>query len=110
MTTPPKPKPVYLVRGDDPSLLADAVRDLLASVTPAEDAALAIEDIPLDGGDEGTGVQVLLDACLTPPFLTDRRVVVGRNAGALSAGDAARLIEYLAAPLETTVLVFVGGS
>jgi DNA polymerase-3 subunit delta len=100
------PKSVYLVRGDDPSLLADAVRDLLASVAPPEDAALAIEDVALDG--DGA-LQLLLDACLTPPFLTDRRVVVARNAGALTAEDAARVIEYLAAPLDTTVLVFVGG-
>jgi DNA polymerase-3 subunit delta len=51
----------------------------------------------------------LLDACLTPPFLTDRRVVLARNAGVLNADDGARLVQYLGDPLDTTVLVLVGG-
>src|ERR1019366_7025886 len=39
-----------------------------------------------------------------------RRVVVVREAGQLSAGDAKRLVAYLGDPLETTALVLVGGS
>lgn len=103
------PKPAYLLRGDDPVLLADAVRELLAGLVSDDEAGLAIEEIEVDGPasgeDRGTGA--LLDACLTPPFLTGRRVVVARNAGALTADAGARLVGYLEDPLDTTVLVFV---
>jgi DNA polymerase-3 subunit delta len=99
--------PVYLVRGDDPTLLSDAVRDLVHSVL-GDDSALAVEDITIQAGDD-QALAALLDACLTPPFLTDRRVVLARDAGALTSDEAARLIEYLAQPLDTTVLVLVGG-
>ncbi len=107
------PKPVYLVRGDDTVLLADAVRELVATLVADDGTGLALEELDLDGtasnasGDHGIGA--LLDACLTPPFLTDRRVVLARNAGALGAVEAARVAQYLDDPLDTTVLVLVGG-
>jgi DNA polymerase III subunit delta len=104
-------KPVYLVRGDDPVLLAEAVRTLVATLIPeGDDAALVVEDLDLDQQPtDDHGVGALLDACLTPPFLTDRRVVLARNAGALNADEAARIVQYLAEPLDTTALVLVGG-
>jgi DNA polymerase-3 subunit delta len=107
------PKPVHLVRGDDPVLLADAVRELVAALVGADDTGLAVEDLDLDGpaasssADHGLGA--LLDACLTPPFLTERRVVVARNAGILNTDEANRIVQYLDDPLDTTVLVLVGG-
>jgi DNA polymerase-3 subunit delta len=102
-------KPVYLVRGDDPVLLADAARALLATLVDDADAGLAVEDLELDPSVDDHGLGPVLDACLTPPFLTDRRVVVARNAGALTAEDAARVLTYLEDPLDTTVLVLIGG-
>ena len=102
------PKPAYLVKGDDPTLLADAVRGLLESVVGDDDHSLAVEELTLQQGDDQR-VPAVLDACLTPPFLTERRVVLVRNAGLLIADEAARLIEYLQQPLDTTVLVFVAG-
>ena len=105
------PKPAYLVRGDDAVLLADAVRQLVATLVGDDDAGLVVEDLDLDGphAADDHGMGALLDACLTPPFLTDRRVVVARNAGVLNADDGARLVQYLDDPLDTTVLVLVGG-
>ena len=105
--TAPTP-PVYLLRGDDPTLLADAVRDLVTELAGDEDHGLIVEDMTFVQGDDQRMAR-LLDACLTPPFLTDRRIVVGRNAGLLTAEEGARLVEYLADPLDTTVLVLVGG-
>ncbi|HEX2851100.1 MAG TPA: DNA polymerase III subunit delta [Acidimicrobiales bacterium] len=107
-TAPPAPKPAYLVRGDDATLLAEAVRTLVATLVGGDDASLVVEDMTLDTGD-GPGVANVLDACLTPPFLTQRRVVVAREAGRLVADDAARLLAYLAQPLDTSVLVLVAG-
>jgi DNA polymerase-3 subunit delta len=50
-------------------------------------------------------------AAQTPPFLTERRVVVARNVGELDAEGAAPLVGYLGEPLATTdlVLVVTGG-
>ena len=104
-------KPVYLVRGDDAVLLADAVRELVATLVGPDDAGLAVEELDLDGNHaaDDHGLGALLDACLTPPFLTDRRVVVARNAGVLTADEGARIIQYLDDPLDTSALVLVGG-
>src|SRR5688500_17580688 len=101
-------KPVYLLRGEDPTLLADAVRDLVAALVGDEDSNLAIEDLAFTPGDEQR-MPALLDACLTPPFLTDRRVVLVRNAGSVTSDEAARIVDYLADPLDTTRLVLIGG-
>jgi DNA polymerase-3 subunit delta len=101
------PKSVYLVRSDDLVLLGEATRSLVASLVQPEDAGLAVEDIDLDTDDQA--VAAVLDACLTPPFLTDRRIVLARNAGALVAEGASRLIDYLGQPLQTSVLVLVAG-
>jgi DNA polymerase-3 subunit delta len=54
-------------------------------------------------------VGAVVDACLTPPFLIDRRVVVVRDAGRLLTADVPRLISVVEDPLPTTVLVLVGG-
>lgn len=104
-------KPVYLVRGDDAVLLADAVRSLVATLVGRDDAGLAVEELDLDGNHaaDDHGMGALLDACLTPPFLTDRRIVLARNAGVLNADEGARVVQYLEDPLDTTALVLVGG-
>ena len=102
------PKAVYLVKGDDAILLAEAVRALTATLVSDDDAGLAVEEIDLEAHDDH-GVGALLDACLTPPFLTDRRVVIARPAGVLNTEDGARITQYLDDPLDTTVLVLVGG-
>src|SRR5438270_6701466 len=103
--TPPAGKdtaPVYLVKGDEPTLVADALHRLVTDLVGAEgDAALAVEDLT---GDE-PNIGPVLDACSTPPFLADRRVVVVREVGRFRSDDVAPLIEYLADPMPTTTLV-----
>ena len=57
-----------------------------------------------------SSVGAIVDACLTPPFLLDRRVVVVREAGRLLTADvAAAGRDHQQDPLPTTVLVLVGG-
>ena len=51
----------------------------------------------------------MVDACLTPPFLIDRRVVVVRDAGRLLTADVPRLVEVVKDPLPSTILILVGG-
>jgi DNA polymerase-3 subunit delta len=98
----------YLVRGDDASLVAQATRDLLAEVVGDRDHALVIEEV---GGPPGEDINVgaVVDACLTPPFLIDLRVIVVREAGRLLTAEVPRLVEVVTDPLPTTVLVLVGG-
>jgi DNA polymerase-3 subunit delta len=98
----------YLVRGDDASLVAQEVRSLIAEIVGNRDHGLVVEEIGGGPGDE-LNVGAVVDACLTPPFLIDRRVVVVRDVGRLSTGDAPRLVEVVDSPLPTTVLVLVGG-
>ena len=101
-------KPVYLVRGEDAALVGQATRDLLEQLVGPRDPALVVEE---HGGPTADGLDVgsIIDACATPPFLIDRRVVVVRDAGRLSATDSARLVALLEDPLPTTALVLVGG-
>jgi DNA polymerase-3 subunit delta len=104
----PAPASVYLVKGDDAALVAQAVRGLLDEVVGDGDHALVVEEIGGGAGDE-LSVGAVVDACLTPPFLVDRRVVVVREAGRLLTADVPRLVEVVQDPLPSTVLILVGG-
>jgi DNA polymerase-3 subunit delta len=106
--SPTRSQSVYLVKGDDAALVAQAVRALLDDVVGDGDHALIVEEIGGGAGDE-LSVGAVVDACLTPPFLVDRRVIVVREAGRLLTADVPRLVEVIADPLPSTVLVFVSG-
>jgi DNA polymerase III subunit delta len=99
---------VFLIKGDDASLVAQAVRTLLVEVVGDRDHALVVEEIGGAPGDE-INVGAVVDACMTPPFLVDRRVVVLRDAGRLLTADAPRLVEVIKDLLPSTVLIVVGG-
>ncbi|HEY2213557.1 MAG TPA: DNA polymerase III subunit delta [Acidimicrobiales bacterium] len=98
----------YLVKGEDASLVAQGVRTLLAELVGDRDHSLVVEEV---GGGPGEDINVgaIVDSCLTPPFLIDRRVVVVRDAGRLLTADVPRLVEVVANPLPSTILVLVGG-
>jgi DNA polymerase III subunit delta len=110
-TSDPPPAPagsVYLVRGTDPSLVGQAAHALTVRLVAGGDPSLVIEEFGGPGA-EAFDVGAVIDACTTPPFLVERRVVVVRDIGQLAPGDAKRLVEYLKDPLETTTLVLVAG-
>jgi DNA polymerase-3 subunit delta len=94
---------VHLVRGDDPSLVRDAVRELVDRLVGDADRSLVVDE---QEGDEYE-VGALVDAAQTPPFLTERRVVVGRDLHRFKADELAPLVAYLADPLPSTDLVLV---
>jgi DNA polymerase-3 subunit delta len=82
----------------------DAVRALIDELVDDGDRALMVEEL---AGDDYE-LRALVDAAQTPPFLTERRVVVGRDAHRFStADDVAPLVAYLADPLDTTALIVV---
>lgn len=101
------PVPAYLVRGDDPSLAAQATLDLLGELLAGRDASMVVEEHGAGGEDVDPGAVV--DALTTPPFLTDLRIVVVRDAGRLLAADATRLGACLGDPLPGVALVLVAG-
>ncbi|HEV7536962.1 MAG TPA: hypothetical protein VGP90_15075 [Acidimicrobiia bacterium] len=113
--------PVHLVVGDDARFRADATRALIAELLGDDDPSLALEEFTVagraDGGDgdgapAGDGAPVVdraLSSASTPPFGTERRVIVIRDAGAMSTADADAVARYLADPCPTTALVLVGG-
>ena len=99
---------VYLVKGGDPSLVAQAAHGLIDRLVDGGEPSLMVEEFGGPGVDQ-FDVAAVIDASTTPPFLVERRVVVLRDIGQLTAADAKRLIEYLKDPLPTTSLVLVGG-
>jgi len=98
-----QPFPAYLVRGDDPVLVSDAVRSVVADLVGDGDPSLSVEELSGDGYD----IAAVVDAAQTLPFLGDRRVVVARDVGRFLTADVAPLVAYLSDPSPTTSLVLV---
>lgn len=99
--------PAYLVKGGDAVLRAEATRTLVRQLVGDGDASLTVEEYePAADGDD---TLALVDAASTPPFLAERRVVVGRDIGAWSTPALERIIAYLADPLATTSVVLAVG-
>lgn len=96
---------VQLLTGDDEALLAGAVSELVQQLVGDSDRSLMVDDFDR----EDYEARQLVDAAQTPPFLTERRVVVGRGVGRFNSEDVAPLVAYLADPLPTTDLVLVAG-
>jgi DNA polymerase-3 subunit delta len=94
----------WLVEGDDATLVGNEVRRLVAELA-GEHADLSVEDF---WGDE-IDLDAVTNACVTPPFLVDRRVVVLRDAGRFSTEDLAPVLAYLEDPMATTALVVAAG-
>ena len=102
---------VQLVTGDDPVLLAEAVSRIVKETLGDQDRSLALEQLDetnLREPDGGWSLAPLVDAAQTEPFLTSRRVVLGRHLARFSRSgqcdDLVRLLESLPA---TTDLVLV---
>jgi DNA polymerase-3 subunit delta len=85
----------------------DAVVDIVDSLVGDRERALVVEELAGDDYELST----VVDAAQTPPFLTDRRIVVARDAARFGSADAvAPMVAYLDDPLDTTHLVLVWGS
>ena len=95
--------PAYLVRGDDPVLVSDAVRALVAELVGGDDPSLSVEEL----SGENYELAAVVDAAQTLPFLGERRVVVARDVGRFLTADVAPVVAYLADPAPTSTLVLV---
>lgn len=103
--------PVVLIKGDDQTLVTQAIRKVVTEFVGGGDRSLMVDelaeaDYTTDSG--GVDLSALVTSAHTPPFLTERRIVVGRNLGLFTRADqVAPLVELLADPLPTTDLVLV---
>lgn len=96
--------PIYLVRGEDESLVRERVRELVDALTGDDDRTLAVEEL---AGDDYE-LAALVDAAQTPPLFSARRVVIGRQLHRFSTAEAvAPLVGYLTSPLDTTAVIAV---
>jgi DNA polymerase-3 subunit delta len=85
------------------------LHDLLGRLVGEYDLSMVVEELGGPSAEE-LDVATVVDALTTPPFLTDRRIVVLRDAGRLVAADAARLVACLDDPLPGVTLVLGAGS
>jgi DNA polymerase III subunit delta len=91
-------------------LIGDEVRRIVTELVGDGDRSLMVEELDEERYLSGDSAHIspLVDAAQTPPFLTERRVVVGRHLARFTTADAvAPLVAYLADPLPTTALVLV---
>lgn len=94
-----------LVTGDDESLVRTAVANLVSELVGDGDRSMMVDEFD---GDEYE-LRVVVDAAQTPPFLTDKRVVVARSVSRFNADDLTGLLAYLDNPLGSTDLVLAEG-
>jgi DNA polymerase-3 subunit delta len=103
--------PVVLLTGSDAVLVEDAVVGVVHELLGDGDRSLVVDEwdaARLTNDDGELELGRLVDAAQTPPFLTEHRIVVGRQLGGFTRADqVTSLVAYLADPLSTTRLVLV---
>jgi DNA polymerase-3 subunit delta len=97
------------VKGSDAALVAQAAHRTVEELLAGRDPSVCVEELGAPSA-EDLDLARVVDALTTPPFLVDLRVVVVRDAGRLTTGDAERLIAVLDDPVDGVVGVFVAGS
>jgi len=102
---------VIVIKGDDDTLVAQAVVTSVNELVGDGDKSLMVEEItePLYlGEDQDPSLVPLVNSAQTMPFLTERRVVVGRNLALFSKQAMVEpLVQLLGDLPETTDLVLV---
>ena len=98
----------YLVSGEDVGLASQHLTALLADLDELDALrGTIVEEYRQQTKEEPLPLGTILDACRTPAFLSDHRLIVVRDGIALDAAQQKELIAYLADPVESTVLVVV---
>ncbi len=96
---------IFLLTGNDESLVRTAVADLVDDLVGDGERSMMVDEFDtLD-----YELRVVIDAAQTPPFLTDKRVIIARNISRFNAGDLAGLLAYLDNPLDSSDLVLAEG-
>ena len=102
---------IYLIRGDEPSIVSREIEKLIISLLENEDKSLAVEELLEDDyqtDSEIYSVESLVSAIQTVPFLTRKRIVIGRDFARFSKKeDLEPLFAYMKDPIETNYLILV---
>lgn len=103
---------ITLIKGNDPTLVAQSLKRLVDELVGDADRTLMVEEVTEAGytsdGSAEADLVPLLTAAQTPPFLTERRVVVGRNMGLFTRGEQVEgLVRWLESPTPSTDLILV---
>ncbi len=103
---------IVVIKGDDASLLAQSLQSVVRELVGDGDRSLMVEEVGeaqyVPEGKSEPDLVPLITAAQTPPFLTERRVVVGRNMALFTKQDqVVSLVDWLASPAPTTDLVLV---
>lgn len=100
--------PVVCVVGTDPTMVYDALHNVIISALGELDPSFALQDFTAkdvtSSGVESV-VPRVLEALNTPPFLAERRVVVIRDAQSLVAEEIGALSDWMTEPAPGIVLV-----
>lgn len=103
--------PVVVFKGDEETLLSTALRGFVDAFVGGDDRSLLVDEFTIDDlvtEDGEYAMATVLDALQTPPFLTDRRLVVVRHAGVFSTKEmVAPLVAVLAEPEGLNSLLLV---
>jgi DNA polymerase-3 subunit delta len=118
---------IYLVKGGDPILRDRELARLLDELVGDEDRTLLVEEYTVpakasagaaseddapaeDVAGAGPIVSAVVNAAQSPPFMTEKRIVVVRDYEALPADSVAPIVDVLGDLLDTTDVVFVAGA
>jgi DNA polymerase-3 subunit delta len=85
--------------------VSESVTGLVTDLVGSAARSVVLEEVPDDQLDLGA----VIDACRTPPFLADRRVIVLRDVGRFNLDQVQPLVAYLEAPMPTTRLIVAAG-
>ncbi len=102
---------VVVLKGDDQTLVSQAASKVVSDLLGDGDRSLVTEEVTeteflANGSDADIGPLVISTS--TPPFLTDRRIVIGRNLAIFSkAAQVAPLVDALNDLMETIDVVLV---
>ena len=95
---------VYYLYGDEPYLVERGVKRLMAALVSPDFSDF---NLTIFYGGEAKG-EIIAETAQTLPMFAERRVVVVRRSGALSAAALDVLTEYIQAPSPSTCLIFQG--
>ncbi len=101
---------VIFIKGDNPALLSQTLQRYVGELVGDGDRGLMVEEVtePSYGETGDLTLGPLINAAQTLPFLTERRVVIGRNLGLFGTKAAVGpLVSLLEVMPETTDLVLV---
>jgi DNA polymerase-3 subunit delta len=94
-------KPIYVICGSDPALVGQRYQELIDELLDPDQRALALFSVD---GKDATASQIL-DEVRTLPLLTQRKVVVVRDAGGFVSANRGLLEDYFDAPCPSGALI-----